>query len=43
MTQSFEHDRAPRASWYGIAMAIAAAILVIAAGLAVGLVIYYAL
>jgi hypothetical protein len=45
MTRSF--DRTPEASWYAIVcsygMTIAGVLMVIAASLAVGLVIYYAL
>lgn len=43
MKRPSEHDRTPGASWYGIAMMIVVGILVIAAVLAVGLVIYYGL
>jgi len=47
MTHPFEYDRAPEASWYEVALSyaltIAAGITVLAAGAAVGLVVYYAL
>ena len=46
MTHRFEHDRISEASWYEVAFSyglkIAAGITVLAAGAAVGLVIYYA-